>query len=318
MAIIDPNGLFNGDRLRKCSNQARLHWPYFFLASNGYGRLEINYQKIVDRAFAGFNPCPSQAEVERYILEYHSAFLLYLYVSDDGKVWGQWDTRSSWLNKYKTAEDRRSPAPNLDDFRKWKEVYENRVNTYPISDSFRKIVGNFGKSVEILDNSQESGKFYEDLPLGVGVGVGIGVELEKNPSCSPSGERKKLSSQKLSQMALTIYPLYPRRIAKDDALKAITKAIQKIADRDYAGDAEQAAEWLSKRVKQYAESPQGRRLDKDKIPYPATWMNGGQYDDEDSEWNFVGTNPKAKTDPNEQYRERRQQQMEDEQRAHQA
>lgn len=46
MAIIDPEGLFSGDRLRRCSNLAQLHWPRLYLAANGFARLEINFAKI--------------------------------------------------------------------------------------------------------------------------------------------------------------------------------------------------------------------------------------------------------------------------------
>ena len=41
MAIIDREGLFGGDRLRRCSNAAQLHWPRLFLAADGFARLEI-------------------------------------------------------------------------------------------------------------------------------------------------------------------------------------------------------------------------------------------------------------------------------------
>jgi hypothetical protein len=42
VAIIDPEGLFGGDRLRRCSNVAQLHWPRLFLGSDGFARLENN------------------------------------------------------------------------------------------------------------------------------------------------------------------------------------------------------------------------------------------------------------------------------------
>jgi hypothetical protein len=54
MSIIDADGLFSGDRLRRCSTAAQLHWPRLFLASDGFGRLELNYHKVVARAYATF------------------------------------------------------------------------------------------------------------------------------------------------------------------------------------------------------------------------------------------------------------------------
>jgi hypothetical protein len=67
MAIINADGLFGGDRLAMCSDKARLYWPYFFLASNGYGRLELNYPKIMNRAFHRFKKPPTEDEAFEYL-----------------------------------------------------------------------------------------------------------------------------------------------------------------------------------------------------------------------------------------------------------
>jgi hypothetical protein len=149
MSIIYPAGLFNGDRLRRCSNTAQLHWPRIFLASDGFARLEINFAKIVGRAYATFNPLPSEAELESYLNEYAKNFLLFLY-EVNGQVWGQWDTRSDLLPRYKTSQDRRSPIPPEPAFSEWKKRY--RTESKPTS--------------KILQ------KFSETLQHGVGEGVG--------------------------------------------------------------------------------------------------------------------------------------------------
>jgi hypothetical protein len=70
MAIINLDGLFSGDRLRRCSNTAQLHWPRLSLASDGFGRLEVNYHKIVSRAYSTFKPAPSERELLGYVQEY--------------------------------------------------------------------------------------------------------------------------------------------------------------------------------------------------------------------------------------------------------
>jgi hypothetical protein len=80
--LIDPDGLFNGDRLRRCSNTAQLHWPRLFLASDGFGRLEVNYARIVGRAYPTFNPIPSDIELSAWIQEYAKNGLLFLYQAD--------------------------------------------------------------------------------------------------------------------------------------------------------------------------------------------------------------------------------------------
>jgi hypothetical protein len=68
--IIDADGLFNGGRWRKCSNAARLHAPYLLLASNGYGRLELDPARIVGRAFLTFSPRPSEDVILGFVREY--------------------------------------------------------------------------------------------------------------------------------------------------------------------------------------------------------------------------------------------------------
>jgi hypothetical protein len=81
MAIIDPEGLFGGDRLRRCSNAAQLHWRRLLLASDGFARLEINFVQAVLNAVSTadleLGACDSesaiQTAVERAFLHRESA-----------------------------------------------------------------------------------------------------------------------------------------------------------------------------------------------------------------------------------------------------
>jgi hypothetical protein len=166
MAMIDPEGLFGGDRLRRCSNAAQLHWPRLFLASNGFARIELNYSKLTGRAYANFNPVPSPEELGGYIREYLENSLLFPYEAD-GQTWGQWDTRPELLPKYKTALDRRSPAPPEPAFTEWKRRYRHDTKAFP--KSFVNV--------------------SETFLHGVGVGVGVGVG--KNICASPNGNARE-------------------------------------------------------------------------------------------------------------------------------
>jgi len=85
-----------------------------------------------------------------------------------------------------------------------------------------------------------------------------------------------------------LYSRYHRKVAKADAFKAIEKAIVLVAKRDFPGDEKAAADWLGSRVDLYARSQQAHLLDQSKVPYPATWFNGGRYDDNEAEWSHVG------------------------------
>jgi hypothetical protein len=177
MSIIDPDGLFNGDRFRKCSNAARLYWPYFYLASNGYGRLEINYHRLVTGAFGTFDPKPSEAELLRYIAEYHAAHLLFLY-KHQGQLWGAWDSPKQLLSKYQNAADKRSPAPPEAEFEAWKNSYkqEKEQVTENASSSSQVVTNLFAEfSASSPRNSDEiSAKVPRNSPFGEGIGEGIG------------------------------------------------------------------------------------------------------------------------------------------------
>jgi hypothetical protein len=78
-----------------------------------------------------------------------------------------------------------------------------------------------------------------------------------------------------------IYQAYPLHVGKQDALKAISKAILKNGHD---------ATWMLERVKLYAAARVGE--DKDFTPHPATWFNRGSYDDDESAWrNRNGSRP---------------------------
>jgi hypothetical protein len=102
-----------------------------------------------------------------------------------------------------------------------------------------------------------------------------------------SSKSKKLTAAKRTQLATDLYTRYPRKVAKAEALKAIDKAIVAISKRDFAGDEKAATDWLGIRVDLYARSPQANQPDKSKIPYFATWLNSGRFDDDPAEWNYV-------------------------------
>lgn len=160
MAIIDPQGLFHGERLCRCSNNSRLFWPYFFLLSNGFGRLELTYHKLLI-PFLRFDPRPTEKEVEGYVSEYAANHLLYVYLVN-GQVWGQWDCPSRLLRKYKTSEDRKSPTPPEPAFMEWKQSYRSDYNGFA--------------------------KVSEKFSLGGGEGGGVGEEpmSEDEPPVSVS------------------------------------------------------------------------------------------------------------------------------------
>lgn len=71
-----------------------------------------------------------------------------------------------------------------------------------------------------------------------------------------------------------IYAAYPRKVAKQDALKAIAKALQIVP-------ADTLLEAVSAYAAATAEWPDA---DKEYIPHPSTWFNGGRYNDDRTTW----------------------------------
>lgn len=77
-----------------------------------------------------------------------------------------------------------------------------------------------------------------------------------------------------NDLASSIYALYPRKVAKAAALKAIKKALVENPDID-----------IPEAVKEYAKATATwKEDDKRFIPYPASWFNGGCFMDDRAEW----------------------------------
>jgi len=247
VAIIDPEGLFNGDRLRRCSNAAQLHWPRLFLAADGFARVELNYVRIIGRAYPTFHPVPSETELQALIEEYAHNHLLFVYEAN-GQLWAQWDTRTESLPRYKTARDRRSPSPPEPAFTQWKQAYRTENKAFP--KSFRNL--------------------SETFQYGVGVGVGVGKNIcastDDDPVTKPPLRTKEPNEQ--AQWFATWWDEYWLRKAKKAAHVAFLKKVktEERFERVMCATRAQKSEMLSREP--------GKR------PHGATWLNGERWEDE--------------------------------------
>jgi len=124
----------------------------------------------------------------------------------------------------------------------------------------------------------------QDAPEG-GAGAGDKASMEApERSINQTADLKlpiKPTSQPTTTTAESIYQAYPRHIKKAPALSAIRKAMTK-SDPDF----------LLSKVQDYAAAMSG--ADPKYIPYPATWFNAGQYDDDPKEWNPSPPPPKSR------------------------
>jgi len=113
MLIVDPKGLFEGERLAACSDAAQLHWQRLFLAANGYACLELSYAAIVSNVYRSFKKPPAEDELWGFFEEYAANFLVILY-QVDGIWWAQFACSAKYMPRYKTARDESSPRPPVE------------------------------------------------------------------------------------------------------------------------------------------------------------------------------------------------------------
>ncbi len=275
MSIIDADGLFNGERLRRCSNLARLHFPYLLLASDGFARLEINYARIVGRAYATFNPVPSEAELQEYLQEYAQNFLLFIW-QVDGQLWAQWDTRSELLPRYKTKADRRSPIPPEPAYTEWKQRYRADNKVFP------KCFGNIAET------------FLHGVGVGVGVGVGKNTcalpngkarvcclppveqppfdTLDEVPAPENGNSKRKNCDQRHTELdAWTdeqFWPMVWRKVGKEAARRSLRSI------NPDPGLRTRILEAVKRQAPEFLEREERYR------PHPATWLNQRRWEDE--------------------------------------
>jgi hypothetical protein len=199
--LIDADGLFNGDRMAMLSDDARLYWPYFWCASSqALARIELNYRKIVGRAFHSFKNPPAEEQFWRLAREYRDCYLLFIY-KENGIVWGQWDTSAKNLGKYTTAADRKMPNPPAALFAEWKQTYSLAKQAFHGGNSIDDSL--FGNVLEKLEQFSET--FHKDLPIGDGVGIGD----SKDKTLAPEPGRVQAKPDLLPDLGLQI--VKPRR-----------------------------------------------------------------------------------------------------------
>jgi hypothetical protein len=109
-------------------------------------------------------------------------------------------------------------------------------------------------------------------------------EAFASTSTSTSTSIKKRNVSKSEIEAL--YQHYPRKVGKRAALAAITKALDRVADR-----VEDPVAWMEERVTTFSKSPvaQGSFC-----PHPATWWNQDRFDDDAQEWEKTEKKEKPK------------------------
>lgn len=86
---------------------------------------------------------------------------------------------------------------------------------------------------------------------------------------SPKAEEKTEAKSELDEQAAKIYELYPRKAARPDAIRAIKKALKVVGYTD-----------LYAKTQKYATAVKESQKELSYIPYPATWFNREEYNDD--------------------------------------
>lgn len=97
------------------------------------------------------------------------------------------------------------------------------------------------------------------------------LDLSFGEEASLKAEIKSEAKSELDEQAETIYKAYPRKKARPDAIKAIKKALKVVGYTTLYG-----------KVQKYAEAVKESQIEPSYIPYPATWFNREEYNDD---WN---------------------------------
>jgi len=84
----------------------------------------------------------------------------------------------------------------------------------------------------------------------------------------------------LDEQADTIYRAYPRKVGKKKALASIKRALREVEFGE-----------LLAAVREYAACRKLSGQDQRFTPHPATWFNGGRWDDDRNEWRRIDGQP---------------------------
>ena len=216
MPVIDPTGLFEGDRLSACSDQARLMWPYLFCISNGYARLEVSLRHIRQKCFSSFQAPPSEQAIAEILREYADNFLILPYESE-GRQWVQFDTSQKYLPKHKSKKDQDSPGPTVEELESFNSGYvewrKKRAETFR---TFPK-------------TSAQCPEEHRGIGIGIGSGIEVGVGEGSNGSTEQTNETEadmKATKQipTLCQAILrTKADMFPSTVAEIQRLESVHK-----------------------------------------------------------------------------------------------
>ncbi len=135
--------------------------------------------------------------------------------------------------------------------------------------------------------------FREVAPVGA-------VEVKPSRTIVPRLRPAAPAAKGLNELdaAEGIYEVYPRKVGRAAAVKAIVAALRRVQRGEYqdkAMDLPSAADGIRRRAEMFAKSDSGRRGKM--TPHPATWFNRSSYLDDPKEWDAETPREKAPMPP---------------------
>jgi len=122
--------------------------------------------------------------------------------------------------------------------------------------------------ITILAKNNEAPKKPLDSPLLGAQDKDKDKDMDKDKDLLGVVSTKKNCTKKDAE---EIYKLYPKKVAKEEGIKAIVKALAKVSK-----------ETLIEAVTAYGEARKG--ADEKYTPNPATWFNGARWEDDRDTW----------------------------------
>lgn len=205
--------------------------------------------------------------------------LAYLFILDNADLAGVWDPdfklanfqiglEVDWIGVQRDLGDRLEILENG----KWWitrfiafQYGELSEDCRPHMAVLRQVKAN---GIKLKGSNRVSKQYPKGQGQGQGQGPRQGPRQGQGPEEGSGGKPPEATPEE------RLYAVYPRKVAKQDALRAIAKALQS-----------QPFETLLPKVEAYAAAV-ARWPEEDRrwVPHPATWFNRGSYDDDPKTW----------------------------------
>jgi hypothetical protein len=255
LAVIDPEGLFGGDRLAALSDKARLYWPWLYAATNGFARMELNPRAIIRRCFSAFSDPMTEAQLVIILSEYAENFLLFVF-EHNGQQWIQFDTPEKNLPRHKTKKDLSSPNPTPESRSEFQKGYLEWKKS---------------KSLYLHHSQKNSELFHENARgigigikagIGIGGGIGEGIAPAQPPLPAPkfSIPMNPMANEDVSALVQRIVMAHPRSLVRklrfgEATYSQITAVLKSMDDNLKAAEGlrspVQILEWILSRVEMH-------------------------------------------------------------------